>query len=196
MRMTSQEEPDYRDVAPASMLLEQGDRWSPLLVMTWAQGDPAPARLPLHAVPGVTEPSRHAGGEGQSCLLRDEGLDEMSPSLPDYSTNQRSLHGLFSLLGYDEKEQRFTTMPHKIRTTPQFCSFFASLPQVMDNNFALGNLLVSNIVLILHKSPFPPRYAANWQPTYSILQENLIYQVSHLDLDLPPDLSSGSGSAS
>ena len=28
------------------------------------------------------------------------------------------------------------------------------------------------------QSPFPPRYAANWQPTYSILQENLIYQVT------------------
>jgi hypothetical protein len=62
-----------------------------------------------------------------------------------------------------------------LRTTTQFCSFFASLPQVMDGNFPIGNLLITNIVLILHKSPFPPRYAANWQPTFSILQENLIY---------------------
>ena len=45
----------------------------------------------------------------------------------------------------------------------------------MDNNFPVGNQLLTNIVLILQKSPFPPRYAANWQPTYSILQENLIY---------------------
>lgn len=30
--------------------------------------------------------------------------------------------------------------------------------------------------MILQRSPFPPRYAANWIPTYSIIQENLIYQ--------------------
>ena len=32
-----------------------------------------------------------------------------------YLALQKSFHGLFSLLGYDEKEQRFTTMPHRIR---------------------------------------------------------------------------------
>ena len=30
--------------------------------------------------------------------------------------------------------------------------------------------------MILQWSPVPPRYAANWIPTYSIIQENLIYQ--------------------
>ena len=36
------------------------------------------------------------------------------------------------------------------------------------------------------QSPFPPRYAANWQPTYSILQENLIYQVTQTELNQKP----------
>ena len=40
----------------------------------------------------------------------------------------------------------------------------------------VGNLHISNFVMILQRSPFPPRYAANWIPTYSIIQENLIYQ--------------------
>ena len=89
----------------------------------------------------------------------------------------KSFQCLFSLIGFDDREHRFTTMPHKVRATAQFYSFFANLPQVMDNNFGIGNYLMANIVLILQKSPFPPRYAANWQPTYSLLQENLVYQV-------------------
>ena len=88
---------------------------------------------------------------------------------------KRCFHCLYSLLGYDEVQQRFTTMPHKIRTSPQFCSFFSTLSQVMDNNFMIGNLHISNFVMILQRSPFPPRYAANCSPTYSIIQENLIY---------------------
>ena len=46
----------------------------------------------------------------------------------------------------------------------------------MDNNFSIGNLHITNFVLILQKSPFPPRYAANWQPALSILEENLLFQ--------------------
>ena len=38
---------------------------------------------------------------------------------PAHQAMQRSFSGLFSLLGYDEREQRFTTMPHRIRTTAQ-----------------------------------------------------------------------------
>lgn len=92
-----------------------------------------------------------------------------------YLAVKRCFHSLYSLLGYDEVQQRFTTMPHKIRTSPQFCSFFSTLPQVMDNNFMIGNLHIANFIMILQRSPFPPRYAANWSPTYSIMQENLIY---------------------
>ena len=148
LRLVSQngEEQDYKDVAPKSMDLEQSDKeMMHLVVFLFMQflSSPGQAEIP-------------------------ENKDSSA-----YLGMKRSLHGLFSLLGYDEKEQRFTTMPHKIRTTPQFCSFFANLAQVMDNNFPIGNLLIPNIVLILHKSPFPPRYAANWQPTYSILQVTL-----------------------
>ena len=39
-------------------------------------------------------------------------------------------------------------------------------------------ILWTMMMLSSPQSPFPPRYAANWQPTYSILQENLIYQVT------------------
>lgn len=95
----------------------------------------------------------------------------------EYISMQKCFQCLFSLIGFDDRELRFTTMPHRVRSTAQFSSFFANLPQVMDNNFGIGNLLISNIVLILQKSPFPPRYAANWQPTHSVLKENLIYQV-------------------
>ena len=45
-----------------------------------------------------------------------------------------------------------------------------------NKTFFVGNLHISNFVMILQRSPFPPRYAANWIPTYSIIQENLIYQ--------------------
>ena len=45
-----------------------------------------------------------------------------------------------------------------------------------NKTFLVGNLHISNFVMILQRSPFPPRYAANWIPTYSIIQENLIYQ--------------------
>ena len=57
-----------------------------------------------------------------------------------YMSIEKCFHRLFSLIGYDVDQQRFTTMPHKIRTSPQFCSFFATLPQVMDNNFMIGKV--------------------------------------------------------
>ena len=63
-----------------------------------------------------------------------------------------------------------------MRSTAQFSAFFSNLPQVMDNNFAIGNFLISNIVLILGKSPFPPRYAANWQPTENIKRPSPGYE--------------------
>ena len=94
----------------------------------------------------------------------------------EYISMQKCFQCLFSLIGFDDKELRFTTMPHKVRATAQFSSFFANLSQVLDNNFSIGNFLISNIVFVLQKSPFPPRYAANLQPTHSILRENLIYQ--------------------
>ena len=72
----------------------------------------------------------------------------------EYAAMRKCFQRLFSLLGFDSKEMRFTTMPHKVRTTAQFSSFFANLAQVMDNNFSIGNLLLNNIVLILHKVEF------------------------------------------
>ena len=38
-----------------------------------------------------------------------------------YLTVQRCFHGLYSLIGYDEVQQRFTTMPHKIRLETCLC---------------------------------------------------------------------------
>jgi len=152
---TFNEDIDYKEIAIKSMDLGSIDKETlHLMVFLFMQflSHPHQAEIP----------------ENKSCVK--------------YLALQKSFHGLFAILGYDEKEQRFRTMPHKIRTTAQFCSFFANLPQVMDNNFGIGNHLISNIVAILFKSPFPPRYVANWQPTYSILHENLIFQGLHYTL--------------
>ena len=82
------EDLDFKDVAPKSMHIEQTDKETVhLLVFLFMQflASPQQAEAP-------------------------ENKDSAA-----YSGMKRSLHGLFSLLGYDEKEQRFTTMPHKIR---------------------------------------------------------------------------------
>ena len=92
------EDLDFKDVAPKSMHIEQTDKETVhLLVFLFMQflASPQQAETP-------------------------ENKDSAA-----YSGMKRSLHGLFSLLGYDEKEQRFTTMPHKIRlmeNVPRRCA--------------------------------------------------------------------------
>ena len=67
-------------------------------------------------------------------------------------------------------------MPYRIRCTPAVNAFMANLPQVLDNNFSIGKLLLLNTILILQKIPFPPRYATAWQHAYTLMQEKYLFQ--------------------
>jgi len=49
-------------------------------------------------------------------------------------------------------------------------NFTANLPQVLDTNFDIGKFILVNCVLILQKTPFPPRYATAWQQGYTLMQ--------------------------
>jgi hypothetical protein len=44
------------------------------------------------------------------------------------------------------------------------------LAQVLDTNFEIGKMMLLNCILILQKTPFPPRYATSWQQTYTLMQ--------------------------
>ena len=67
-------------------------------------------------------------------------------------------------------------MPSKIRSTPTVNAFLASLPQMLDYNFALGETLLLNTILVLQKLPFPPRYASSWQQSHTLMQESHLFQ--------------------
>ena len=67
-------------------------------------------------------------------------------------------------------------MPSKIRSTPTVNAFLASLPQMLDYNFALGETLLLNTILVLQKLPFPPRYASSWQQSHTLMQESRLFQ--------------------
>ena len=90
----------------------------------------------------------------------------------------KAFQSLYTLLGFNENERRFTTMPYRIRCTPAINAFMTNLPQVLDNNFAIGKLILLNTVLILQKIPFPPRYATTWQHAYTLMQEKYLFQVT------------------
>ena len=90
----------------------------------------------------------------------------------------KAFQSLYTLLGFNENERRFTTMPYRIRCTPAINAFMTNLPQVLDNNFAIGKLILLNTVLILQKIPFPPRYATTWQHAYTLMQEKYLFQVN------------------
>ena len=36
--------------------------------------------------------------------------------------------------------------------------------------------MLLNVILILQKIPFPPRYATAWQPAYTLMQEKYLFQ--------------------
>ena len=88
----------------------------------------------------------------------------------------KALQALYTLLGFNENERRFTTMPYRIRCTPAINSFMANLAQVLDNNFSIGRVILLNTILILQKIPFPPRYATTWQHAYTLMQEKYLFQ--------------------
>ena len=95
-------------------------------------------------------------------------------------TSAKAFQSLYTLLGFNENERRFTTMPYRIRCTPAINAFMTNLPQVLDNNFAIGKLILLNTILILQKIPFPPRYSTTWQHAYTLMQEKYLFQVIFL----------------
>ncbi|CAB4070119.1 UNC79 [Lepeophtheirus salmonis] len=93
------------------------------------------------------------------------------------SPSAKAIQSLYSLLGFNENERRFTTMPHKIRSTPAVNAFLSNLPQVLDNNFKIGETLLPNIILVLQKKlPFPQLCASSWQTGYTLMQESHLFQ--------------------
>ena len=36
--------------------------------------------------------------------------------------------------------------------------------------------MLLNVILILQKTPFPPRYATSWQQSYTLMQEKFLFQ--------------------
>nr|XP_040575380.1 protein unc-79 homolog [Lepeophtheirus salmonis] len=92
------------------------------------------------------------------------------------SPSAKAIQSLYSLLGFNENERRFTTMPHKIRSTPAVNAFLSNLPQVLDNNFKIGETLLPNIILVLQKLPFPQLCASSWQTGYTLMQESHLFQ--------------------
>ena len=95
---------------------------------------------------------------------------------PAGKASAKALQALYTLLGFNESERRFTTMPYRIRCTPAINSFMANLSQVLDNNFSIGRVILLNTILILQKIPFPPRYATTWQHAYTLMQEKYLFQ--------------------
>ena len=57
-------------------------------------------------------------------------------------------------------------------------SFFANIQQVLDNNYDIGEYMLLNVVLILQKTPFPPRHASSFVMTqsYNLTQEKFLFQ--------------------
>ena len=134
---------------------------------------------PDHAsVPQATEDDgKKSGGDAEAAA---GGIHHHhhhhSISQPFGKTSAKALQSLYTLLGYNENERRFTTMPYRIRCTPAINAFMANLPQVLDNNFIMGRYLLLNTILILQKIPFPPRYATSWTQAYTLMQEKYMFQ--------------------
>ncbi len=63
-----------------------------------------------------------------------------------------------------------------IRSTPTLNAFLSNLSQILDYNFAVGDSMLLNSILILQKIPFPPRYATSWQQAHTLMQESLLFQ--------------------
>ncbi|XP_064622108.1 protein unc-79 homolog isoform X4 [Lineus longissimus] len=74
------------------------------------------------------------------------------------------LRHLNVLLGYNQTEKAFSVPPFKLRCSTVFNAFLSGLPQVLDNNFTLGNTILPLCLSLLAYSPSPQRYATDYQP--------------------------------
>lgn len=117
-----------------------------------------------------------ADHDEQGSSSKDGSSNAAYAGQPCGKTSAKAFQSLYTLLGFNENECRFTTMPYRIRCTPAINAFMNNLPQVLDNNFAIGKLMLVNVILIMQKIPFPPRYATTWQHAYTLMQEKYLFQ--------------------
>ncbi|KAK8775211.1 hypothetical protein V5799_031444 [Amblyomma americanum] len=79
------------------------------------------------------------------------------------------LRHLNILLGYSQAEKGFLVSPNKLRASPVFNAFLASMPKVLDYNFKIGNVLLSTCMPVLIYCPAPQRYShEHVSPRYSL----------------------------
>ncbi|XP_070377842.1 protein unc-79 homolog isoform X1 [Dermacentor albipictus] len=79
------------------------------------------------------------------------------------------LRHLNILLGYSQAEKGFLVTPNKLRASPVFNAFLASMPKVLDYNFKIGNILLSTCMPVLIYCPSPQRYShEHASPRYTL----------------------------
>ncbi|XP_066903218.1 protein unc-79 homolog isoform X4 [Halyomorpha halys] len=80
------------------------------------------------------------------------------------------LRHLYLLLGYNQNEKGFHISPSKLRTCGVFNVFICNLPQVLDQNHLMGEVLMNTCLLLLHYCPCPPHLTPDSQatPEYSL----------------------------
>ncbi|XP_073986418.1 UNC-79 domain-containing protein isoform X3 [Rhodnius prolixus] len=80
------------------------------------------------------------------------------------------LRHLYLLLGYNQNEKGFHIPPNKLRTSGVFNVFLCNLPQVLDQNHLIGDVLMQTCLLLLHYCPCPPHHIPDCQtsPAYSL----------------------------
>ncbi|XP_032682267.1 protein unc-79 homolog isoform X3 [Odontomachus brunneus] len=81
------------------------------------------------------------------------------------------LRHLYLLLGYNQTERTFHTSPQRLRLSPGFNVFIANLPQLLDQNHAMGLLMTSPVLAILQHCPCPPQTTPptdHQPPSYSL----------------------------
>ncbi|XP_043278465.1 protein unc-79 homolog isoform X2 [Venturia canescens] len=88
------------------------------------------------------------------------------------------LRHLYLLLGYNQTERTFHTLPSRLRLSPVFNVFIANLPQLLDQNHVMGWVMIPPVLAILQHCPCPPQKAPpsdHQPPTYSLwyLEPNL-----------------------
>ncbi|ELU08396.1 hypothetical protein CAPTEDRAFT_227700 [Capitella teleta] len=84
---------------------------------------------------------------------------------PDLSKAQNVvLRHLNVLLGYNQTEKSFSVPPYKLRYSAVFNAYISGLPQVLDQNFELGNMILAVSMMLLQYCPSPQRYASDYQP--------------------------------
>lgn len=81
------------------------------------------------------------------------------------------LRHLYLLLGYSQNDRGLYLPPQRLRSSPAFSVYIANLPQLLDQNNLMGNMLLTTSLILLQYAPSPyyiPNSAELQQPTYSL----------------------------